>query len=692
MKGEKNMEKQHIVEDFLQQYDIGDKQIEFSGFLKEYHILSCIYDKTEKSCYLVTDQKSDEKYLLKINRNQNGCGILKAEHQKLCQLSEAFPKEYRSSVYQEENGTEYLLKHYIPGMDLEDYQERNRPLSVQEVLRLAIQICEIVEKLHTLTPPILHRDIKPKNLIIDYKGSPHLIDFETARNYCENKSRDTVLLGTEGNAAPEQYGYSQTDVRTDIFGIGKVLEFLCVENDICKIKNARTRKQIKNITATATAFDPAHRYQSVFMLKCALKKVLRRVDEGYLLKKIHIIGTVEAVTAVLLLFAAFWEAGIFYQKPSSAELKTGKTPNILKSSETKTSFPIAEASPEKSDKADEESSEKESEPLRQSDGQPLFHTGNMGDVVKTITGKNKIGQKDYEQITKIAVIGNQIYEAETGLEDMVDCMGFEENLINGGITDISLLSKMPNLKEIFLCDQKITDISPLEGLPIEKLYLSGNQISDFSVIETLEQLNVLFIVDNPVSILPDLSKLKQFVKLDLSGNIYENLDFLKDSTVGSLDIRHIYVKSDDFSVLRSMANLSDLRTAENQQTFYTELPKLKQLTELGLWGYRGNDLSIIKSLPKLERLYASGRVLESLSGIEDASNLRQLHIDGTVITDISKIEELKLITYFKIYGNDINDYTPLFRCNSLQFVNADEKQKREIERINPEHNFQIINE
>ena len=686
------MEKQHMVKEFLQQYDIGDKQIEFPGFLKEYHILSCIYDKTEKSCYLVTDQKSDEKYLLKINRNQNGCGILKAEHQKLCQLSEAFPKEYRSSVYQEENGTEYLLKHYIPGMDLEDYQERNRPLSVQEVLRLAIQICEIVEKLHTLTPPILHRDIKPKNLIIDYKGSPHLIDFETARNYCENKSKDTVLLGTEGNAAPEQYGYSQTDVRTDIFGIGKVLEFLCVENDICKIKNARTRKQIKNITATATAFDPAHRYQSVFMLKCALKKVLRRVDEGYLLKKIHIIGTVEAVTAVLLLFAAFWEAGIFYQKPSSAELKTGKTPDILKSSETKTPFPVAEASPEKSDKADEESSEKESGPLRQSDGQPLFHTGDMEDVVKTITGKNKIGQKDYEQITKIAVIGNQIYEAEIGLEDMVDCMGFEENLINGGITDISLLSKMPNLKEIFLCDQKITDISPLKGLPIEKLYLSGNQISDFSVIETLEQLNVLFIVDNPVSILPDLSKLKQFVRLNLSGNIYENLDFLKESTVGSLDIRHIYVKSDDFSVLRSMANLSDLRTAENQQTFYAELPKLNQLTELGLWGYRGNDLSIIKSLSKLERLYTSGRALESLSGIESASNLRQLHIDGTVITDISNIEELKLITYFKICGNDINDYTPLFRCNSLQFVNADEKQKREIERINPEHNFQIINE
>lgn len=692
MKGACNLEKQSTVENFLQQYDAENQQIELPEFLKEYHILSCIYEKTEKSCYLAADKKTDEKYLLKINRNKNSCGILKAEHQKLCQLSKAFPKEYRSSAYQEENGTEYLLKNYIPGIDLEDYQERNRPLSIQEVLRLAIQICEIVEKLHTLTPPILHRDIKPKNLIIDYKGMPHLIDFETARNYCESKSRDTVLLGTEGNAAPEQYGYSQTDVRTDIFGIGKVLEFLCVENDICKIKNAKVGKQLKNIAARATAFDPAHRYQSVPMLKCALKKVLRRVDEGYLLKKIHIIGTVETVIAVLLLFAVLWEAGIFYQKPSSAELETGKTPDISKSSETKIPSQIAEDSPEESDKAVQEIPEKESEPMQASDGQPMFHTGDMKDVMKTITGKNKISQKDYEQITRIAVIGNQIYEAETELEDMVDCMGFEANLVNGGITDISLLSKMPNLKEVFLCDQKITDISPLKGLPIENLYLSGNQISDFSVIETLEQLNVLFIVDNPVSILPDLSKLKRFVRLNLSGNIYENLDFLKKSTVGSLDIRNIYVKSDDFSVLRNMANLYDLRTAENQQTFYTELPKLKQLTELGLWGYRGNDLSIIKPLSKLERLYTSGRALESLSGIEAASNLRQLHIDGTVITDISNIEELKLITYFKICGNDINDYTPLFRCNSLQFVNADEKQKKEIERINPEHNFQIINE
>lgn len=668
MKGEIILEKQSIIRDFLRQYDAGENQIDLPEFLEEYHILSCIYEKTVKSCYLVADSKTDEKYLLKINKNQNGLGTLKAEHKRLCQLSEAFPEEYKKSTYQEEQGTEYLLKNYIQGMDLDDYQERNRLLTVQEVLRIVIQICEIVEKLHAFTPPILHRDIKPKNLIMDYKGTPHLIDFETARNYSENKSKDTILLGTEGNAAPEQYGYSQTDVRTDVYGIGKVLEFLCVENDVYKIKNARVGRKIKKIVATATAFDPAHRYQSVSMFKRALKKVFYRVDERHLLKKIHMIGAFEAAAAIILICAAVWQGSIFNQQTVSTKPDTGKTSDASKSS--KTNIPQKTAS----------------------DGQALFHTGDMADVTRTITGKKKPTQEDYEQITSIAVIGNQIYEAETGLEEMVDYSDFKNNLINGGITDISLLSNMTNLKEVFLCDQNISDISPLEGLPIENLYLSANQISDFSAIETLDRLKVLFIVDNPVSILPDFSKLKQLLRLNLCGNIYENLDFLEKSTVGSLDIRNIHVKSEDFSVLQKMKNLTNLWTAQNQQALYAVLPKLKQLTELGLWDYRENDLSIIKSFPQLEHLFVSGRTLNNLTGIEAAANLRQLHIDGAAITNISIIEKLKFITYFKITGNDIKDYAPLFKCNSLQYVNADEGQKKEIEQANPKHTFQIISE
>lgn len=690
--GGKILVNESIVKDFLQQFYAGEDQIKLPGFLEEYYILSCIYEKTDKSCYLATDRKTYEKYLLKINKKHSGSDILKTEHQRLCQLSDAFPEEYKPSVYHKEEGTEYLLKHYIQGTDLETYQEQNRQLSIQEILRIVIPICENVEKLHSLKPPVLHRDIKPENLIIDNRGVPHLIDFETARDYCENKSRDTVLFGTDGNAAPEQYGYSQTDVRTDVFGIGKVLEFLYRENSTTVKKNAKAWRQLKKITTTATAFDPAHRYQSVSLLKRELNKVYHRVDEMSILKKVYIIGVAEAIIAVLLICTVIYTGGISHQDGGAAGKDPARISDATRSPETDNSQITAEESRRESDGEKQELSENEPAQQESSDGQTSFHTGDMNDIAKSITGKKKPTQEDYEQITRIAVVGNQIYKAETNLEDLVDAPGFEQDLVNGEITDISVLSKMTNLREVYLCDQRITDISPLEGLPIESLYLSGNQITDFSVIESLKQLKVLFIVDNPVSILPDLSKIKQFVRINMGGNIYNDLDFLKKSTLGSIDISNIHVKNGDFSVLHQMTNLTDLRTAENQPQLYQEIPKLKHLTHLALWGYGKNDLSIIKSFPQLEDLCVSGNAVKSLAGIEAAANLRVLRIDGSAVTDISELEQLKALADIKIAECNISDYTPLFKCNNLTRVIADEEQKKAIERIDPDHTFQVTNE
>lgn len=675
------MSRNDVVKDFLQQYSDVSNQIELPQFLSCYHVVSCVYERTEKSCYLVADRKTDEKYLLKIRNCKDNRNVLELEHQRICQLAQAFPEEYKTSLYWKENDTEYLLKPYIQGVDLEKYQEKNRILSVQEILRIVIGICEKTTKLHALTPPVLHRDIKPKNLIIDYRGNVHLIDFETSRYYKENKGKDTVFFGTEGNAAPEQYGYCQTDVRTDVYGIGKVLEFLYNENADSQTGDKMLYRKMQKIIKKAVAFDPAHRYQSISEMQCALEKVMNRVDGRYLKRKLWLVGAVEAAAAIFLIFAAFFMAVNFHKQPKDTQPEKYAAQAISEHSKTRSlgEEPVTGNLDEK--------------PVEQGTKETYrLFDGGMEEAIKTLLGKEKIAEEDYARITRLVVIGNQIYGMETDweiIEEERRHREFDSFYIKGKITDLSALPKMKNLKEVFLCDQNITDIRPLAGLPIESLYLAGNQIKDFSTVETLEQLRVLSIADNPISVLPDISKCKFLETIVLDENTYESLDFLENSMVGTLYLCNVYVNNDDFSVLSRMPNLNYVYSLANQYSFYEELPNLSQLKGLALWEYIGRDLSIIKSLPEIEFLVVTGDMVKSMEGVENAVNIHTFCIDGTAITDISLVKKLHRLTYFKVNRLAIEDYSPLFECDSLRTVSATANQNKKIDSINSNHIFQI---
>lgn len=678
------MNRDDAVKDFMQQFRAVNGQIQLPEFLKSYHVVSCVYERTEKSCYMLEHRETDEKYLLKIRNCKDERNVLELEHQRTCELAQAFPEEYRASSYWRENETEYLLRFYIQGVDLEKYQEKNRELSVQEILHIVIGICEKTTKLHALRPPVLHRDIKPKNLIIDYRGKVHLIDFETSRNYKEDKGKDTVFFGTEGNAAPEQYGYCQTDVRTDVYGIGKVLEFLYNENADCQTEQRAIYRRMKKIIQKAIAFDPVHRYQSISELQCALEKVLKRADGRYLTRKLCLIGALEAVAAIFLIFTAFFMTAEFHKQSEDAGLK--KDEAQVMSEQPRTESP-------KEESVAEDLGGKATEPGTKETNQIL--DGEIKEVMKTVLGKEEIAKEDYDRITKLVVFGNQIYGVDAeprDLEDKRRHREFHTYCIKGKIKDISELSKMKNLKVVCLCDQNITDISPLAGLPIEKLYLAGNQIADFSVVETLEQLKELSIADNPVSVLPDISKCRYLEAVTLDENTYESLEFLENSTVGSLYICDMYVKDDDFSVLGRMPNLNVLYSLNNQYSLYEELPNLSQLKKLMLWEYIGRDLSFLKSVPQIEFLAVTGGTVISMEGIENAANLRTLCIDVTAITDISPVKALHRLTSLRIIGLAIEDYSPLFECESLRLVEADKNQEEQINSIESNHFFQILAE
>lgn len=271
---------------------------------EEFGILACYCGEDAKlrTSFLLRNNYG-EKYILKC-RKISEPGGLEVEAEQMKRLHAHFPGKYAISKYWTNDEYEYLLRHYQEGMNLEEYVERNPLRTEKEMLEISIQILHAVGQIHKLCPPIIHRDIKPKNLILDSAGRIHLIDFETSRNYVSSKKKDTAFFGTEITAAPEQYGYAQTDERTDIYAVGKTMEFLLTGSYGEKYQGRDRRgRRLQKIIETACAFDPENRYKDTDSIEKQLNRLLGQESTGLRTAAFAGIGVAELLIALLEILA-----------------------------------------------------------------------------------------------------------------------------------------------------------------------------------------------------------------------------------------------------------------------------------------------------------------------------------------------------------------------------------------------------
>src|SRR5215469_8779909 len=122
----------------------------------------------------------------------------------------------------------YIVMDYIEGQTLEELLARTpkSKLSLGQVAKIGIALCDVLFYLHSRNPSIIYRDVKPANIMLTPWGRLYLIDFGIARRYQPGQARDTGPLGSPGYAAPEQYGRMQTTTQTDIYGLGATLQTL----------------------------------------------------------------------------------------------------------------------------------------------------------------------------------------------------------------------------------------------------------------------------------------------------------------------------------------------------------------------------------------------------------------------------------------------------------------------------------
>ena len=119
-----------------------------------------------------------------------------------------------------------------------------------------ISVSKTLNKLHTLNPPIIHRDIKPENIIITDLAEIKLLDFNISRGFTGKADKDTVAMGTKGFAPPEQYGFKESDARSDIYSLGATIKYL-MEKTHCK------SEMLSEFIKKAMSFDPKDRFQNV---------------------------------------------------------------------------------------------------------------------------------------------------------------------------------------------------------------------------------------------------------------------------------------------------------------------------------------------------------------------------------------------------------------------------------------------
>ena len=251
----------------------------------KYKILNKIGQGGMSVVYLAMNERANKQWAIKEVR-KDGVQNFEVVKQGLIAETEMLKKLSHPNLPSiidviDGDGTFLIVMDYIEGRHLESVAKEYGAQSQEDVIEWAKQLCDVLSYLHSRKPPIIYRDMKPSNVMLKPDGKLMLIDFGTAREFKENSVADTTCLGTQGYAAPEQYGgHGQTDARTDIYCLGATLYHLLTGHnpseppyEMYPIRywNPELSSGLEEIILKCTQKNPDDRYQNCGGLLYALE-------------------------------------------------------------------------------------------------------------------------------------------------------------------------------------------------------------------------------------------------------------------------------------------------------------------------------------------------------------------------------------------------------------------------------------
>ncbi len=551
-----------------------------AGLEARFEYLDTVRRDPDLVLFRVRDRGTRQKLLLKYALSESGKAQLKNEYRMLRTVhrhdgaSAAAASFPALSCEGEGEGFEqkgfWFAREWIEGRTLEELTEAGRSgpgIPRAAALDCLISVMEKLIFLHGLTPPVIHRDIKPQNVVLDIYGQYRLIDLGISREFHPGGQVDTVISGTQATAPPEQFGYKQTDERSDVYSCGVLLRY-ALTGEYHEKADAELDEKTRKIVQRATAFDPGQRYQSAEAMRADLLEARFGIKARPPMSARRKRGLITAALSALALFLLVWAV--------SAGLP-GK--------------------------------------LFSPGGQPYtFREPLIEQAVREALGirEGTVTRDDLSRVTALRIYGKQVFQYEEqfwlrGTYDYCYIPEYRESGLweqNGGISSLEDIRHMPNLRDLSLYNQQIADISILRGTKIARLGLAHNPITSLEPLSGNENILYLNIACLPLSHLGDLSALANLRELNISDLGVSSIELLT-----SLPLRRLQMYGVTLNNVWELQRLSGLETLE-LQTLDREgvqcLAQLHQLKNLTVTHPSGLPLKTLEALNALEQLYFYG--------------------------------------------------------------------------------------
>jgi len=533
--------------EFMETFDQPGLPEEING---RFDVVECLAKTQYGETFLLEEKDGGKFYVLKCFQKSEPAGFSR-EGEILRGLSYKGLPNYEPEF--ENDGTIFVLREYLEGMTLEEFLYENK-IAETQAADIIIKLCDILYYLHSQPNPIIHRDIKPSNIIIDPRDrSITLIDFGIARKYSENADGDTFHFGTHKFAPPEQYGFSQTDCRADIYALGIVIRYIFTGATDQKIEN----KALEKIAEKCSAFDPAKRYKNANAVKKSLVRYINNIQQKI---------TFAAASVFLVCLVLF--AGFVMGRYTDILRLPGEPDTIGASDETDENiYVFKEPLIEKTARL----------MLGKDENEPVYRDELLNITEFFLVGDDAvISEKEYSEYRytgkQPSLSTLKSLEDISAMKNLKTIYIFKEPILQG----ISPLSENINLESIDIIACNITDLSPLEELPkLDHLFILNNSIKNLLCLQKMRSLRFLGIEWTNIDInsISDLGDIDMLAILSFLGvKQLKNLDGIENLTgLGELNIA--YTSIVDFSPLDNLPNIKKLTISKNMEQYLNTLSR-----------------------------------------------------------------------------------------------------------------------
>lgn len=605
---------------------------------EDYQIVSCLKYSEEKQVYLLRNKKSQQLFILKCRHGAHA-DFLKREYDLLCQMQGGQVPNAFDYFYK--NRTAYLVREYIKGHTIEELIEKKGVYEKKQAVQAMLTVCEIIRQMHKADPPIVHRDIKPQNIMKREDGTYCLIDLDTAREYKMDGVYDTIYVGTRITAAPEQFGYSQTSVRSDIYGLGVLFLYMLTGGYTTRCREwQELPKEYRRVIDRCLAFDPKNRYASVSSLMSELTCLLHTSRRRRTLAA--------QLAGVLLCAGIVIGTGLYMYSRYQYEHENYQFANAQIEEAVRRSLELE-------------------------DGVPVH-------------------ESDLEQVTTLILCGDQVFTSWEAHQEYHDTYWSEfGNSPRQTVTqDLSDLKKLPNLKTLVLDNQGLYDLSVLRGHDaLSRLSIQKNQLETLEGIEACPHLRTLTVIDNPITEAEALDPLEELQVLRISTTHIHSLDVLRGKPITYLDTTDN--PPIDYDFLDDLESLERLMIGKADSETITKIDHRSNLRMVGLFESDLEDLHAIKDLTKLDNLdITASEKCRDITGIRNYPYLNYLCISYTSVEDISEIRNLSELEIIDITNAPVQDLSPLEDCENLRMIFLDSGKEAAVRGLNLREDIEII--